>query len=199
MCSNHIVPQIGNKWDNMTQGGLRGDFGLSLCENMRRKCGGTTYRKSVNELFARALWSIGWMWIEWLPRSALAAWGACFETLTCDKAICEAIATILQLKAYTRAMRNSSSLSTILEATALGERIEARNIGLWGGLVYTALASKVANRLNYYRVRNEGTGWAAISCSKLVSESYVLMLALPCIEAFTSLWIPPILLWSTLQ
>jgi hypothetical protein len=76
-------------------------------------------------------------------------------------------------------MRSSSSLSTILEAVALGDGIEARNVGLWGGLVRTALASKVASSLNYCRVRNEGTGWAAISCRKLISGSCVLMLALP--------------------
>jgi hypothetical protein len=77
------------------------------------------------------------------------------------------------------AMMSSSSLGTILEAAAHGEGIETKCIGLWGDLVHSVLADKVAGNLNSCHVSNESTGWAATSCRHVRGSSFVLILALP--------------------
>ena len=61
------------------------------------------------------------MQVEWLPCSALVAWGACARILSCDKANYEANVACLHLKAYTQALKSSSLLSTVLEASTGGE------------------------------------------------------------------------------
>jgi hypothetical protein len=82
-----------------------------------------------------------------------------------NKATSEANATRLPLKAYMRAMRSSSSLGIIVEASARGEALGVGSIGLWIGSVHIPLGGKASGNLNNSCVWDEGIGWDVASCT----------------------------------